>query len=171
MLLPLLGLPVLAAIAWEDMRDRSIHWWLLPLLVLALLPEQLQNHGWQEQAQQSAWSLLFLMLQIGLAVGLVRLRHGAAPRIKDLIGLGDVLFLLAVAICLPTERYIPFVLIGLSLCVPMHFLMQRISRYHGSTIPLAGLLAIVLGAWIIASACGISAVVEGLTQSWLANEH
>lgn len=170
MLLPLLGLPVLAAIAWEDLRDRSIHWWLLPLLVLALLPEQLQNHGWQEQVRQSAWSLLFLTLQLGLAVSFVWFRQGATLRIKDLIGLGDVLFLLAVAVCLPTERYILFVLIGLSLCVPLHFLTRRISQHHGSTIPLAGLLAIVLGGWIIASACGITAVLEELTQSLYANE-
>jgi len=171
MLLPLLGLPVLAAIAWEDLRDRSIHWWLLPLLVLALLPEQLLSHGWQEQVRQSAWSLLFLAFQLGLAVGFVRLRQGATLRIKDLIGLGDVLFLLAVAVCLPTERYILFVVIGLSLCVPMHVLLQRISEYKDSTIPLAGLLAIVLGVWIMASACGIPAVLEGLTQSVLAHEH
>ncbi|MBK6882018.1 MAG: hypothetical protein IPH05_03550 [Flavobacteriales bacterium] len=60
-----LTLPVLGMIAWEDLRERSIHWWWLPVLALALLLPSWSGLTSDDQAARIGFNVLFLVLQLG----------------------------------------------------------------------------------------------------------
>lgn len=145
-----LVLPVLGMIAWEDLRDRAIHWWWLPLLAALLLGTA---HGpWAMQALDAAWNLGFLAVQLS-AAGLWLLARGRSPREAMAgIGTGDLLFFVVVALGLPRAEFVPWHLSGLCLSLAAHLLWVRLRPAADRTIPLAGYLAVHLGLWLVVRA-------------------
>ncbi|HEY0976992.1 MAG TPA: hypothetical protein VGE21_05935 [Flavobacteriales bacterium] len=155
-LLQLLALPVLGIIAWEDLRERSIRWWWLPVLLLLLAAPLWGQVSGTETGLSAAFNLCFLVLQCSAALALVMLRRGRWENpLRQWIGIGDLLFLLVVALALPTWSFLLYYLSGLLLCIPAHFALLRLRPEGDRSVPLAGLLAIHLGVWLLLSHAGV----------------
>lgn len=155
-ILDALGLMVLAGIAWEDLRHRAIHWGWLPALFGCLaLPTLVRAQPWYADA---APNLLFLVVQFAAALGLLFLRQRRFTNpVDNWVGLGDLLFLLVVAFALPRWSFLLYYLSGLALCLPAQWALRKFSPRTTATVPLAGFLAIYLGAWILALRSGVLA--------------
>lgn len=165
----LLTLFVLGFIAWEDLRERSIHWWLLPLLATCLILQVIQEHGLTDQVLQASWNLAFLGLQFVAVLLLMWLRHRDPRVFGRSIGIGDLLFFFVLAIGLSQADFILFLLSGLALCVPAHFLLIRRRSGEERTVPLAGLLSIYLAIWQVWSLAGLSSPFNGLAEYVMAH--
>ncbi len=140
-----LALSVLGMIAWEDLRDRAIHWWWLPLLAALLLG----TAGHVTQALDALWNLGFLAVQLS-AAGLWLLARGRSlGEARAGIGTGDLMFFVVVALGLPRAEFVPWHLSGLCLSLAAHLLWVRLRPTADRTIPLAGYLAVHLGLWLV----------------------
>ncbi len=151
-----LTLPVLGMIAWEDLRERSIHWWWLPVLALALLLPSWSGLTSDDQAARIGFNVLFLVLQLGATFLYLIIRHGAWMNPVDrYIGLGDLLFFLVLALGLSRSNFILFLITGLALCVPAYFLLVRLHHSTPRTVPTAGFLAVYLAFWCVLDLLGV----------------
>jgi hypothetical protein len=151
-----LSLPVLGMIAWEDLRERSIHWWWLPVLAAVLLLPSCSVLSSDDQAARIGFNLLFLGLQLGATFLYLLIRHGAWVNPVDrFIGLGDVLFFVVLALGLSRSNFIVFLLTGLAFCVPAYLLLIRLHSSTPRTVPTAGFLALYLGLWCALDLLGI----------------
>lgn len=145
-----LSLVVLAVIAWEDLRYRAIHWFLLVGLVLCLVMPALQERPVAEWGADTGYNLVFIVVQITLALGLLMIRQGRWENpLSRWIGLGDLLFLVVLAMGLSRWHFLIFYLGGLVLCLPTFLLMRWLAPRAAPSIPLAGLLSIYLGLWMV----------------------
>ena len=97
---------VLGTIAWEDLRERSIHWWLLPVLAIAMLvPAWVELPMWELGAQMG-FNLLFLGMQLGGLLLFVVLRNrGWVDPVNRYIGSGDLYFFLVLALANPVANF------------------------------------------------------------------
>ncbi|MBL7982294.1 MAG: hypothetical protein JNL52_10860 [Flavobacteriales bacterium] len=144
----LLMMPILGMIAWEDLRDRAIRWWWLPLLAGLLMLGNAPYQPWPTTANNALWNLGFLAVQLS-AAGLWLLARGRTPaRVANSIGAGDLLFFVAVALGMPCQEFIPYHLSGLLMGLVLHLVWLRIRPQADPTIPLAGYMAIHLGFWL-----------------------
>jgi hypothetical protein len=87
------------------------------------------------------------------------------------IGLGDLLFLAVLATGLSRWSFLLFYLSGLVLCIPAYLLLVRLAPRTVRSVPLAGLLAIYLGAWMLAHLSGHADAFyhEGIAANLLAH--
>ena len=155
-----LSLVVLAVIAWEDFRYRAIHWSLLIVLALCLALPALQGRPLLSWWSDLRSNLLFMIVQFTLAFGILMIKHGRWENpLNRFVGLGDLLFLLVLATGLSRWSFLFFYLSGLVLCLPTYLLMRWLRPRTTATIPLAGLLSIYLGFWMVLHLTGHAAAL------------
>ncbi|MCB0770942.1 MAG: hypothetical protein KDC00_11115 [Flavobacteriales bacterium] len=151
---------VLGTIAWEDLRERSIHWWLLPVLAIAMLvPAWVELPMWELGAQMG-FNLLFLGMQLGGLLLFVVLRNrGWVDPVNRYIGSGDLYFFLVLALGLSSANFVLFYLSGLALCIPAYLLLVKLWPATERTVPTAGFLALYLMLWcmvdLFCNSCGL----------------
>ncbi|MBK9288471.1 MAG: hypothetical protein IPN38_12495 [Flavobacteriales bacterium] len=147
---------ILVIVFLEDLRLRAVQWALFPLLLAALLlPHFLQGSA-VDGVASLAFNLGFLLVQGGAALALVMLRRGEwSNPFHSLIGSGDVLFLAIVAAGLSTERFLPFYLSGLVLCLLGYGLLIWLKPTTQRTVPTAGFLALYLACWVALEQLGV----------------
>ncbi len=154
-----LTLPVLGMIAWEDLRERSIHWWWLPVLALAALLFPVLLQGLAVDGPRASGSTCAILWFCNWAPPFLYLiiRHGAWMNPVDrFIGLGDVLFFLVLALGLsrselhplPTSLDWPFACSGLLPVDPP-------APHTPRTVPTAGFLAVYLAFWCVLDLLGV----------------
>jgi len=145
-----LTLPVLCIIAWEDLRERSIHWWWPPVVSIFLALHMVLVRPELDLATNVLHNLLFLGLQFGGAFLLHLLRHGTWTNPVDrFIGSGDLLFCAALTTGFAPPDFVAFLLSGLLLCIGWYVLRVALRPKATPTIPMAGLLAIHLAGWLV----------------------
>lgn len=131
------------AIAFQDLRERLVHWVLFPIIGILLAALHLQHTKFE-------FFLFFSFFNVLLITGILLILWLYTKYIKKKgfintsFGLGDVLFLYAFALGFPTVTFI--LLFACSLCFSL--LAFVILNYfdHKGTVPLAGLMGIFLGA-------------------------
>ena len=95
----IIGMSALGFLAWQDFRSRSISWWLLPIVVAGLLLGGASRWNLAELGKDFLLNATFLLVQFAFVWLWVCLRQRKFVRLIDRqIGLGDVLFLVAVAL-------------------------------------------------------------------------
>lgn len=142
---------VLAGIAIQDFRHRAFVWWLLPLLLAALLMLSLQQVTFQELWPSLLINIGFIGIQLLLLFLWFSLRERKLIRLIDThIGLGDILLLACLAAAFSPANFILFVVGGLifSLCIVLVY--RSINRKASPLIPLAALLAVPMALCIAA---------------------
>lgn len=134
---------VLAVLAWQDFRTRSISWWLLPLLFIALGFSGQVHAGWPALGRYFAINLFFLILQLALIWSWFVLRHRRLLNIIDRqIGLGDILFLLCISLAFSTINFLFFYTASLVLVLLFTLAKRLFSSTREELIPLAGAVAV-----------------------------
>ncbi|MDQ3100660.1 MAG: hypothetical protein M3R08_04685, partial [Bacteroidota bacterium] len=150
----IITLLVLGFIAWEDLGERSIHWWWLPLLMIGLVVPVIIEGSISDHLSQSGFNLSFLGLQFTALLLLLLLRYRRWVDPFRFIGLGDVLFFLVLAITLSPANFLLFYLTGLAFCVPAYILLVKWHPRTQRTIPTAGLMSMYLIIWSIVDIAG-----------------
>lgn len=139
-------LALLMLIFAQDMRSRSVYWFLFPVLtglflVLAFYP--LHGYTWQPVLLNMGFLLLqFLLLSVYFSAKNARWVNITA----GLLGWGDILFLLSIAFYLSVLNFLFFYLASL-VCVLLFWLV--FSAKHNKEIPLAGLQALIFSFFLI----------------------
>jgi hypothetical protein len=140
---------VLAAIAVEDLRARSIHWWWPPAMALCLWMTGWPATRHPDHWVDVGWNIGFLLLQ-GSGVCLWWLLRQRSPaHLLHQIGSGDLLFLAALAVALPRWEFLPVLLTGLCAGLLGAVLLRWLRPTGDPSVPLAGLMAIHLGLWTL----------------------
>lgn len=146
LLISILTVLCLLAITIQDFKFRSVHWWLFPLLFIFGILYSLQYQALVVVLYNIMYSTLYLFFTGIIIKFYFMLKEKRANRIVGAkIGLGDLLFFIALTPFFELFSYIVFVLLSSFFALLIHFLFRR-SHFYGDKlyIPLAGIQSILL---------------------------
>lgn len=128
------------------MQERAVSVLIFPLLLGSLLAYGLYKQSAEELAVVFGFNVFFLMLLLSLLYLFFWFRMGIfTPIIGSMLGWGDVLFWLTVAIVFSPANFIIFFLSSLLFSLVLHLvILPHVQRYQSSKVPLAGLQALYL---------------------------
>jgi len=138
---------VLFLIFVQDLRVRSVYWFLFPVLLLLLLTEDLfkKHRSFEDIGQTGLISCSFLLLQFLILSLYFSLKNRHWINItKELLGWGDILLLLCVAFYLSVFSFLFFYIVSLIGSLLVWVIWQVFVRCKNKHIPLAGLQAVCL---------------------------
>jgi hypothetical protein len=134
-------LAVLVIIFVQDIISRSVYWMLFPLLTALLVMLRLAMH----QSFSNIWpsvltNLSFLILQLLLVSAWFSFKKGRWLNITtNLLGLGDVLFLICTVVYLSVLNFLAFYMFSLIVILLFWKIWQKSTKRKVMQIPLAGL--------------------------------
>lgn len=137
----------LFAIIYQDIKDRTVYWWLFLLSALGLATLHMLNVGWLQFGIHSIINSAIIGLILLILLGYSRFKM-QADGLQDVFGLGDILFLFALAIGFSTVSFITFFVFGLLFSLALHIVLsyllsrKRSTEDIDATVPLAGYLAL-----------------------------
>jgi hypothetical protein len=138
---------ILAFIFAQDLRSRSVYWFLFPCLTVLFLVLTLSHFAWQPLLINMG----FLILQFLLLTAYFSLKNSQWTNITaGMIGWGDILFLLSAAFYLSVLNFLFFYLASLVCALFLWVAWQAVSAKKDKHIPLAGLQALLLGFFLTA---------------------
>lgn len=142
----LLGLVVL-----QDFRERAISWFLPPLLFIVCGIKGFSALKAGELFSHTAFNILFIALQLLLLSGYISLKNKKWTNIIDThLGAGDILFFIALSIAFTPLNFIVFYISGMLVTLSGFIIFRLSSRRAETEIPLAGGMAAVMIAAMIA---------------------
>jgi len=134
---------LLIAVFVQDMRERSVYWFLFPLLASALFFNRMSVQRFGDLWPPVMTNICFLGIQLLLVSAWFSLRNGKWTNITtSLLGWGDILFLACIAFGLPVFSFLAFYLVSLTAIAICWAVLRGIRRV--GDIPLAGLQALLL---------------------------
>ncbi|CAM4114926.1 Type IV leader peptidase family protein [Pedobacter westerhofensis] len=164
--LTLFVLLCLGFICYQDMRYRAVYWICFPLLAISMFILKLDNATWKDALIQSLWALAFFGIQLFALWGYLSLKHKQIVNItRNYLGLGDILFLWAIAFYLSPANYILFYIASLILILIYTIARRIVQKNANPEIPLAGLQALLLSMILIVSV--INPNLQPYTDSWI----
>ena len=135
---------VLGFIAWQDFKYRGISWYLFVIALILLMGQIFLSTGeifdYRYFITGRLLNLFFIVFNV-LIVSLVLIPKNLSFKrlLNDYLGMGDILFFVFLALALPFPLFILFFLLSTLIS-----LLMGISVFKRSTIPLAGLQALLL---------------------------
>ena len=145
LLIQIITLAVLLVIFLQDISSRSVYWILFPLLTGLFIGIRLisQTLNW-DAGQSLIINLGFLSLQFLLVSAWFSFKSGKWINITaQLLGWGDVLFLVSIAFYLSVLNFLFFYMISLVGVLVVWLIWQSIAGKTQKHIPLAGFQAIL----------------------------
>jgi hypothetical protein len=141
----IISLIILLAIFLQDWKGRAVYWFLFPLLAAAFIYLHIQQPGLSTDLVQSILiNTGFIILQLILLTAYFSIKNKQWVNItSQLLGLGDVLFLLSIAFYLSVLNFLFFYIISLIAVLSIWTIWQMISKKKNQFIPLAGLQALI----------------------------
>ncbi len=134
----------LVGIVWEDFRTQTIPLWLLLAVPAGLFGFRLLVEGLDGYWLGLFFNLALLGVNLGLAFLLLRLRGRAKVGPKGMIGMGDLVLLVGLAIAMPPVIFI-LTWLGGALFAIVGELIRRGGRVTANQrIPFAGWLSLFL---------------------------
>lgn len=139
----LLGL--LAIVVFQDFKNRSISWFLIPLLFIAFSGSALLKIETQEFITYSGINLTIIVLNlIGITL-FVWLKEKKLKNIVDTyLGLGDILFFLVLTTVFSPLNFIVFYLGSIMLITIIYGCIILFNKQKNTLIPLAGAMSMLL---------------------------
>jgi len=146
LLLQILTLIILLLIFLQDTRDRSVYWFLFPLLAVTLIGIRLLKHLVLSEFEQSILiNIGFIVLQLLILTIYFSIKSKKWINITNqLLGLGDILFLLSIAFYLSVLNFLFFYIVSLVVVLLLWIAWQAISAKKNKFIPLAGFQSLIL---------------------------
>jgi len=137
----ILSVLLLFIIVYQDFKFRAISWFIFPLLFVLLFSKAGYQINFSSAFIITGINfLVVLLIYCCLVIYTSIKKRKLNLQLNGFLGLGDVLFLLAVAPVFSSLNYIFYLLIGLMAALiyaPVHILL-----FKEKTIPLAGILAV-----------------------------
>lgn len=134
---------LLAAICWQDVRERQVSLWILLLLFGGCLGRFLLM---EESYVFPLINSSFLLLQGGVILLYLWMRYRTA-RVSKYCGAGDVMFWVACLWCFSPLNFLLFFVVSLVGALAFHLLLRQwLQHYQSIYIPLAGFQGLFLTA-------------------------
>jgi len=131
-------------IFYQDMRYRAVYWICFPVLIALLSIWKVQCTSLNVIITDALYGLLFLGFQLFLLWGYIFFKHKRPVNIMDhYLGLGDVLFLLALVFYLSPVNYVIFYIVSLVMVLLYAVVQLTVFKRKDLKIPLAGLQALL----------------------------
>jgi len=132
-------------IFFQDVKSRSVYWILFPALVGSLLAlHYFQNNSAIWSWQAVIFNIGFFLGQLALVTVYFSVKNKKLTNITaNLLGLGDLLFILSIAFYLSIFNFLFFYIASLVVVLVFWLIWQRISSNKNNNIPLAGLQALL----------------------------
>lgn len=132
---------ILMLMAYQDFKSRSITVLLFVALAGLLLATALRHHSWMDIIEAISINLIFIFLHIIAVLLYLFLKHKTFVNpFRDYLGIGDLLFWVAVSPAFSPFNYILTFLISVLFALCVSVLLRY--RHRQTTIPLAGLQAV-----------------------------
>jgi Flp pilus assembly protein protease CpaA len=140
---------LLTVIFVQDIRTRSIWWFLPPLLFGAFV-----FFRWNSLVlAEVGYNMAFVFGLMAFLVLYIRLRFGKPEHpFQNYFGLGDFLFILALTPLLSFQQFVYFFTIGTFLTLVIHLVMLLFRKQ--ATIPYAGYFSLVTMTYLVLLHCG-----------------
>ena len=144
-------LVILATVFVQDLLSRSVYWILFPLLGILYFSLRLSNQSVMSIFQSGAINIGFLAIQLLCVSAYFIIKSRRLINITNqLLGWGDILFLISTAVYLSVFNFLFFYIASL-ICILFFWLnWQLLVNIKNKYIPLAGLQAIILFIALIA---------------------
>jgi hypothetical protein len=167
--LEFLILAVLLLIFFQDIKDRSVYWCFFPALAILFVALLLvQHHLFSAIWQASLINFAFLLFQFLIVSIYFSIKNRRLVNIMDeLLGWGDILFLLCMACYLSMLNFMFFYIASLVVSLVIWLVWLVFSNKKNKHIPLAGFQAAI---FIVVLATDWWIKPFGLTSdAWLVN--
>lgn len=140
---------ILLVLFLQDLLARSVYWFLFPLLVAGLIGVGSEHLSFAERCEPTFINLMFIALQVVVLSLYFSLKQKKWVNItRELIGIGDVLFLFSIAFYCSTLNYLFFYIISLITVLFCWLVFQGISANKNRQIPLAGLQSLIFAVFL-----------------------
>jgi len=151
LLLKVFVLVVLLLIFVQDIRSRSVYWFLFPLLAGLFVTTGIFQHGsFFNIGETASISCCFLVTQYLLVSLYFSVKNRKWINITtELLGWGDILLLLSVTLYLSVLNLVFFYMASLIGSMMTWLIWQSLVKGKNKHIPLAGLQAIFLSIFLI----------------------
>lgn len=150
LLIDLFSALILLIIAIQDLRHRKISWILIPLLLIGFGSKAILSQGFHEAGILFLKNLGFLAIQfLALFVFYLLKERKAVNLVNHKIGVGDVLFFIAICPAFSLLNFLFFYLSGIILTLTGYLLFRLLSKNSSAEVPLAGCLSFILMLFII----------------------
>lgn len=151
-LLQLLILICLSVIFYQDIQYRAVYWICFPILTVLLFTAKYKFTGFSDSLTDAIYGLTFFGTQLLFLWGYFVVKNKKLVNItKHYLGLGDILFLIAVAFYLSPLSYVVFYILSLIVVLIYTLIRQFLIKEDSPYIPLAGLQALIFGLIVIFS--------------------
>jgi hypothetical protein len=143
----------LSVITYQDFKERQISWITIPSLVFLFGGYALTHFdSWKDYLFIVAINFLFITIQLSVLFIYFSIRAGKFINlINTKIGIGDVLFFLALTFAFTTVNFIVFYVVSLSMITISFLLIRVFFKNVQNEIPLAGAMAAILIGWYLVS--------------------
>lgn len=131
---------VLLAIALQDFKSMTVTWFFFPLIFIFNAIISIMSNGINQSGLYFTLNLLFILLLVGIIALYVFIKYKKIKILYNLLGLGDVLFFLALAPAFATFNFLFFNFFTFFLALIIYGLTQAIIKSK-KKIPLAGFQA------------------------------
>lgn len=141
----IIGIAALGILSWQDFRSRKIAWWLLPILAGVLLMSSIQKNSAMEMTKEFSFNIAFLCIQFLFLWFWFLIKNKSISKIIDTqIGLGDVLFMICIALAFSPANFLVFYILGMIATLFATIIIRLFRSEKEKEIPLAGALALPL---------------------------
>lgn len=138
-----LGLAIsLMVIAYEDIKNRLVHIASLSICFLFSIATSLEYKSFYLVTLDFILNIILLGLFSVTVYAYIRLKYGSQRKVNEYIGIGDLLFLIAVAPLFTINNFLFFCIITFIATLIFHFLTYKI--FKNKNIPLAGYQSLLL---------------------------
>lgn len=141
-----LNLTILLTIAYQDFKERQVSVFLFLLLCVCGVWLNLNTTNYIDFTISTVINICFVIIQLVLLLFYFKIKK-STKSLNDLLGLGDIVFLLISSIYMGISGFIWYYVVGISLSLLIALIMNW--NTNSSTIPLAGILSIELATIIL----------------------
>lgn len=145
---------VLFLILVQDYKERKVFWFLYPIVGVLVFLLKFKQNGIEVSIMNSILNLCFvtLILLVAYIYNLIKLK---LKFLKEVFGLGDVLFFVFISFSFATVSFITLFVFSLVFSLLLHELFKKKSQYK--SIPLAGYMSLFFGViYLLSFAVNIS---------------
>ena len=141
---------LLGFIAFQDIKDKQVHVALFLLLGIVFITHNIVFGMHASFFRHTAINLGFLLLETGLLFMYVWFRKRTARHFLSLLGLGDIVFFVLLALLLSPLNFIAFFMGTLMLVILFYGIRHFLFANADNRIPLAGIQAALMAALLVA---------------------
>jgi hypothetical protein len=135
----------------QDFKSRLVYWFLYPLLGILCFFIQTTHNSLYSTLINSVINLVFVVLILITSYGYSWFKL-QKHFLKEVFGIGDVLFFLAICFSFSTGSFLILFVFALFFSLILHFFMKQ--RDKEKTVPLAGYMSLFFGVvYIISFIC------------------